>query len=66
MFIHGLAGDIARDQNGETGLIAGDIVDALPDAYVHTMNDAELELKARVTRGRPPRKKSRTTAADRS
>ncbi len=41
VFIHGLAGDIARDQNGETGLIAGDIVDALPDAYVHTMPDAE-------------------------
>ncbi len=36
VFIHGLAGDIARDQNGETGLIAGDIVDSLPDAYVHT------------------------------
>ena len=30
VFIHGVAGDIARDQNGETGLIAGDIVDALP------------------------------------
>jgi NAD(P)H-hydrate epimerase len=36
VFIHGLAGDIARDQNGETGLIAGDIVDSLPDAFVHT------------------------------
>ena len=32
---HGLAGDIARDQNGEIGMIAGDIVDALPDAFVH-------------------------------
>jgi ADP-dependent NAD(P)H-hydrate dehydratase len=41
VFIHGVAGDIARDQNGETSLIAGDIVDALPDAYVHTMPDAE-------------------------
>ncbi len=41
VFIHGVAGDIARDQNGETGLIAGDIVDALPDAFVHTMPDAE-------------------------
>ena len=30
VFIHGLAGDIARDQNGEIGLIAGDLVDALP------------------------------------
>jgi ADP-dependent NAD(P)H-hydrate dehydratase len=43
VFIHGLAGDIARDQNGETGLIAGDIVDALPDAYVHAMPDPEAD-----------------------
>jgi NAD(P)H-hydrate epimerase len=33
--IHGLAGDIARDQNGEISLIAGDIVDSLPDAFYH-------------------------------
>jgi NAD(P)H-hydrate epimerase len=33
--VHGLAGDIARDQNGEIGLIAGDIVDSLPDAFYH-------------------------------
>jgi ADP-dependent NAD(P)H-hydrate dehydratase len=32
---HGLAGDIARDQNGEVGMIAGDVVDALPDAFDH-------------------------------
>jgi ADP-dependent NAD(P)H-hydrate dehydratase len=32
---HGLAGDVAREQNGEVGLIAGDIVDALPDAFYH-------------------------------
>jgi ADP-dependent NAD(P)H-hydrate dehydratase len=41
VFIHGVAGDVARDQNGETGLIAGDIVDALPDAFVHAMPDTE-------------------------
>jgi NAD(P)H-hydrate epimerase len=39
--IHGLAGDIARDQNGEIGLVAGDIVDALPDAFVHSMPELE-------------------------
>lgn len=38
-YIHGLAGDIARDQGGEVGLIAGDIVDALPDAF-HLHGDA--------------------------
>ena len=27
--------DIARDQNGEVGMIAGDLVDALPDAFYH-------------------------------
>jgi NAD(P)H-hydrate epimerase len=33
--IHGLAGDIARDQAGEVGMIAGDVVDSLPDAFHH-------------------------------
>ena len=42
VFVHGLAGDIARDQNGEIGMIAGDIVDALPDAFVHLMPDPDL------------------------
>ncbi len=41
VFIHGLAGDVARDQNGEIGLIAGDIVDALPDAFVHAMPEPD-------------------------
>ena len=42
VFIHGLAGDIARDQNGEIGMIAGDMIDALPDAFVHAMPDPDL------------------------
>jgi ADP-dependent NAD(P)H-hydrate dehydratase len=33
--VHGLAGDIARDQSGEVGMIAGDIVDSLADAFYH-------------------------------
>jgi ADP-dependent NAD(P)H-hydrate dehydratase len=41
VYIHGLAGDIARDQNGEIGLVAGDLVDALPDAFVHAMPDPD-------------------------
>ena len=38
VYIHGLAGDIARDQDGEIGMIAGDIVDALADAFYHLAN----------------------------
>ena len=34
-YAHGLAGDIARDNNGVVGLIAGDIVDSLADAFHH-------------------------------
>ncbi|HEU5116649.1 MAG TPA: NAD(P)H-hydrate dehydratase, partial [Isosphaeraceae bacterium] len=34
-YAHGLAGDIAKDQNGEVGMIAGDIVDSLADAFFH-------------------------------
>jgi ADP-dependent NAD(P)H-hydrate dehydratase len=35
VYVHGLAGDMARDQNGEVGMIAGDIVDVLADAFYH-------------------------------
>jgi NAD(P)H-hydrate epimerase len=35
VYAHGLAGDIARDQSGEIGMIAGDVVDSLPDAFYH-------------------------------
>ena len=41
VFAHGLAGDIARDHHGEIGMIAGDIVDSLPDAFVHLAPDAD-------------------------
>ena len=44
VFIHGLAGDIARDQNGEIGMIAGDIVDALPERSYHAMQDPDVGL----------------------
>jgi ADP-dependent NAD(P)H-hydrate dehydratase len=39
VYAHGLAGDIARDQNGILGLIAGDIVDSLADAFDHLSRD---------------------------
>jgi NAD(P)H-hydrate epimerase len=40
VYVHGLAGDIARDQSGMVGMIAGDIVDSLPDAFFH-LGEAE-------------------------
>ncbi len=41
VYIHGLAGDIARDQSGEIGMIAGDIVDSLPDAFYHAAQEPD-------------------------
>ncbi len=34
-YAHGLAGDLARDGSGEVGMVAGDLVDALPDVFQH-------------------------------
>jgi NAD(P)H-hydrate epimerase len=31
--VHGRAGDIARDRKGEVGMIATDVIDALPEAF---------------------------------
>ena len=44
VYMHGLAGDIARDQNGAVGMIAGDIVDALPDAFYHASQEPDIGL----------------------
>ncbi|WP_165244119.1 NAD(P)H-hydrate dehydratase [Paludisphaera soli] len=43
VYSHGLAGDMARDQSGEVGLIAGDLVDALPDAFNYAVHQDEEE-----------------------
>ena len=32
-YLHGLAGDIARERLGEESMIASDIIDALPEAF---------------------------------
>ena len=35
MYLHGLAGDIAAEAKGKESLIAGDIIDCLPEAFKH-------------------------------
>lgn len=34
VYIHGLAGDIAKEKYGEIGMIASDIVNSLPEAFI--------------------------------
>ena len=33
VYLHGLAGDLARDEMGDTGLISSDLLDYLPRAF---------------------------------
>jgi NAD(P)H-hydrate epimerase len=33
VYLHGLAGDIAAAEKGQTALVAGDVVDYLPHAW---------------------------------
>ena len=39
VYLHGYAGDIARDLVGEDGLIAGDVVEAMPRALAEIHED---------------------------
>ncbi|MGZ4060267.1 MAG: NAD(P)H-hydrate dehydratase, partial [Bacteroidia bacterium] len=36
VYIHGLAGDLAKKDLGETGMISGDISNYLPQAFIDT------------------------------
>jgi NAD(P)H-hydrate epimerase len=38
VYIHGLAGDLARNELGEVALIASDLLDYLPRAFCHFRN----------------------------
>lgn len=39
VYVHGLAGDIARDKKGHYGMIASDIIDALPEAISYVIEN---------------------------
>ena len=41
VYLHGLAGDLARDAQGETGMIAGDILDNVPAAITRVLRGFE-------------------------
>ena len=39
VYLHGLAGDLAASEQGEEGLIAGDVIRAIPRAIQHVVTD---------------------------
>jgi len=41
VYLHGLAGDVAREDKGEQSLIATDLLDGLPEAFRRTRSAAE-------------------------
>ncbi len=38
VFLHGLAGDFAADNKGQASLIASDIIESIPDAFISIIN----------------------------
>jgi ADP-dependent NAD(P)H-hydrate dehydratase / NAD(P)H-hydrate epimerase len=44
VYLHGLAGDVARDSIGEPFLVATDLVKALPEAFRRTQNQAKIKV----------------------
>jgi NAD(P)H-hydrate epimerase len=41
VYLHGLAGDLAAAEKGEAGMIAGDLIEKIPEAIKQTMADAD-------------------------
>jgi ADP-dependent NAD(P)H-hydrate dehydratase / NAD(P)H-hydrate epimerase len=41
-FVHGMAGDMAKDEKGEMGMMAGDILRAIPYAFKALQDTALL------------------------
>ena len=44
VYLHGLAGDVARERMGEHSLVATDLLDALPEAFRRAARAAEEEI----------------------
>ena len=42
VYLHGLAGDLAKEKLGERGLLSGDIADNLPFAWIKLVKDTEM------------------------
>jgi NAD(P)H-hydrate epimerase len=45
VYMHGLAGDIAREKMGEHSLVATDLITALPEAFRRVLAQAEEKWK---------------------
>lgn len=43
VFLHGLAGDLAAKERGETGLIAGDVIEKIPEAIKTVQTDRRTQ-----------------------